>query len=266
VAQLINRSPLGFEAQTKKPSRWFWCLNHQTETVGFEAQPEKPFTTLVLRLNQKTHHRFWGQTGETVATSFEAKLEKTITAGFEAKPPETTTVGFEVKPLETVATGFEAKPVKTVQVVLRSNHSQTIPVVLRPNHWQTVDLGFKAQPRNSCSSSLRAWCRPHTVPPDLSIARPLNTRPVRPSLALYTRSPTPAMILVTARHTAPATCTSQDKQTWFSKRNKDKRKTKQNYQEFEFKPRQINDSLQSNQEIDHLVSQRMCIKLIELFC
>jgi hypothetical protein len=38
-------------------------------------------------------------------------------------------------------------------------------------------------------------------------------------------------------------------------RNKDKRKIKQNYPGFEFKPRQVNDSSQSNQGTDHLVSQ-----------
>jgi hypothetical protein len=62
--------------------------------------------------------------GETITTSFEAKLEKTVTTGFEAKP------------LETITTGFVAKPVKTARVVLR------------PNHSQIVDLGFEAQPRN----------------------------------------------------------------------------------------------------------------------
>jgi hypothetical protein len=35
--------------------------------------------------------------------------------------------------------------------------------------------------------------------------------------------------------------------------NKDK-KIKQTYPRFEFKPRQVNDSLQSNQGTDHLVS------------
>jgi hypothetical protein len=81
---------------------------------------------------------FWGSTkkstadfeakpGETVATSFEAKLEKIVATGFEAKQTKI------------VAAGFEAKPLKIVQVVLR------------PNHSQTVDLGFEAQPRNSCS-------------------------------------------------------------------------------------------------------------------
>jgi hypothetical protein len=37
--------------------------------------------------------------------------------------------------------------------------------------------------------------------------------------------------------------------------NKDKRKTKWNCPGFEFRPRQVNDSSQSNQGTDHLVSQ-----------
>jgi hypothetical protein len=53
VAQPTNRSPVGFEAQTKKPSRWFWGPNHQTRVACFEAQTGKASTTLVLRVNQK---------------------------------------------------------------------------------------------------------------------------------------------------------------------------------------------------------------------
>jgi hypothetical protein len=131
---------------------------------------------------------------------------------------------------------------------------------LRPNHSQTVDLGFKAQLRNPRSSSPRAWCRSHTASPDLLITQPPSTRPVRPSPVLCTRSPTPAMIIITARHAAPATYTPRDKQTRFSKQNKDKRKTKQNktkqnlpYQ-LAVKPRQVNDLSQSNQGTDYLVS------------
>jgi hypothetical protein len=60
------------------PPPWFWGSNKK-QTAGFEDKP-----------------------GETVATSFEAKLEKTVAAGFEANP------------LETVVTGSEAKLVKTV--------------------------------------------------------------------------------------------------------------------------------------------------------
>jgi hypothetical protein len=144
--------------------------------------------------------------------------------------------------MKTVTTGFEAKPAKTVRVVLR------------PNQSQTVDLCFKVQPRKLCSSSPRARCRPHTMSLDLSTARPPSTRPVQPSLVLCTRSFTPVTVLVAACHVAPATYAPQDKQTRFSKRNKDKRKTKQNCFGFEFKPHQVNDSSQSNQGTDHLIS------------
>jgi hypothetical protein len=116
--------------------------------------------------------------------------------------------------MRTIAIGFEVKPTKTVRVVLR------------PNHSQTVDVGFKAQSRNPRSSSLRAWCKPHTTPPDLSITRPPSIRPVRLFPVLCTRSPTPATIFIAARHAAPATCTPRDKQTQFSRRNKDKIKNK----------------------------------------
>jgi hypothetical protein len=60
-----NLLPLGFEAQTKKLSQWFWGLNHQTVDLSFDAQTKKPSqwfwgqTTYkpllpVLRLNRKT--------------------------------------------------------------------------------------------------------------------------------------------------------------------------------------------------------------------
>jgi hypothetical protein len=172
------------------PPSWFWGSTKKP-TTSFEAKP-----------------------GETVVTSLEVKLEKTVVTGFEAKPAKTVAAGFEVKHLETVATGFEAKPAKTVRVVLR------------PNHSQTVDLGFMPQPRNPRSSSPRATCRSHTAPPDLSTARPPSTRSVRPSPVLCTMSPTPATVLVIARHVAPTTCTPWDKQMWFS--NETKIKEKQN--------------------------------------
>jgi hypothetical protein len=127
---------------------------------------------------------------------------------------------------------------------------------LRPNHSQIVDIGFKAQPRNPHSSSPCARCRSHRAPLDLSIVRPLSTCPVRLSPVLCTRSPTPVTILIVARRATPATYTPRDKQTRFSERNKDKRKIKRNYPGFEFKPRQVNDSSQSKQGTDHLVSQQ----------
>jgi hypothetical protein len=163
-----------FCGATDKPKpAWFWGPNQ--ETVAVILMPESPNQSCRL---------------------FEARLEKTVTTGFESKPANTVTACFEAKPLETVATSFEAKPTKTVQVDLR------------PNHSQTVDLGFAAHPRNPRSSSPCARCRLHTVPPDLSTARPPCTR-----LVLFTRSPTPTTVLIAARHAAPATYTPRDKQT-----------------------------------------------------
>jgi hypothetical protein len=105
-----------FDAQITKP-----------ELSVLRPKPRNPQPPQFLGSTKKPITGFEVKPGETVATSFETKLEKTVIAGFEAKP------------LETVATGFEVKPAKTVRVVLRSNHSQTI------------DLGFEAQPRNSRS-------------------------------------------------------------------------------------------------------------------
>jgi hypothetical protein len=63
VAQLTNRSPLGFEVQTKKPSWGFWGPHHQIVAAGFEAQ-----------------------TGKLITTSFEAKPLTNHHNSFEAKP------------------------------------------------------------------------------------------------------------------------------------------------------------------------------------
>jgi hypothetical protein len=103
------------------PPPWFWGSTKKP-TTGFEAKP-----------------------GETIAISFEAKLEKTFVTGFETKPVKTIAVGFEAKPLETVASGFEAKLSETVATGFETKPMKTVRVVLRPNHWQTVAIGFKAQ-------------------------------------------------------------------------------------------------------------------------
>jgi hypothetical protein len=65
--QPTNWSPLGFEAQTKKPSWWFWEPNHKTVANSFEAQTEKPSTT-----------GFDAKQGETIATDFEVKPGETV--------------------------------------------------------------------------------------------------------------------------------------------------------------------------------------------
>jgi hypothetical protein len=218
----------------------------------FEAQITKP-KLLVLRPKPRNPPPpwFWGSSKKST-TGFKAKLGETVATGFEAKPMKIVTAGFKGQTArnrrsrfwgqttrnrhhrfwgqtgENRLSGFEAKPLTNRRHRFWGpNRWETIRVVLRPNHSQTVDLGFKAQPRNPRSSSPCAPCRPHTMPPDLSTAQPPSTQPVRPSPVLCTRSPTPATILIAARHAAPATYTPRDKQTRFSKWNKDKRKTKQ---------------------------------------
>jgi hypothetical protein len=104
--KLKSLLPLGFEAQTKKPSWWFCGPNHQTTAAYFRPKPGNP------------SEWFCGQTTRTVAT------------GFEAKPGE------------------------------------------------TINLGFEVEPRNSCSSSPCAQCRPHTASPYLSIVWTPSIRPV----------------------------------------------------------------------------------------
>jgi hypothetical protein len=102
----------------------------------FEAQIIKPeLSVLRFKPENPPPPWFWGSTKKPT-TCFEAKPGETVTTSFEAKLEKTIAADFEAKPLETVTTGFEAKPTKIVKVVLR------------PNNLQTVDLGFMAQPRN----------------------------------------------------------------------------------------------------------------------
>jgi hypothetical protein len=179
-AQQINRSLLGFEVQTKKPSRWSWGPNYQTIPANFEAQTRKP-EPQVLRPNQE----------------------------------------------------------KPSPLVLRPSQRKSSPPILRPNRrkpsqwfWgQTTNKPsqwFWGQTTNKpltlvlmLNQEMVQTAHDVTRPPD----RPITEYPtVRPSPVLCTRSPTPGTILVATRHAAPATCTPWDKQTWFSKRNKDKGK------------------------------------------
>jgi hypothetical protein len=135
VAQPTNRSPLGFEAQTKELSRWFWGPNHQTRAVGFEAQTGRPSTTLVLRLNQETDHRFWGQTrrnrrhqfwgqtGENLRSRFWGQTTRNRHHRFWGQAGKNRPSGFEAKPLTNRRSWFwgsTKKPmllVSTCQVV-----------------------------------------------------------------------------------------------------------------------------------------------------
>jgi hypothetical protein len=157
--------------------------------------------------------QFWGPNRKTRAT------------GFEVKPGEIVDTGFEVKTEKTVATSFETKVEKTVTTSVEAKLEKTVTTGFKAKSEKTVTTGFEAQPKNLRYSSPHARCRPHTVLLDLPIVRPPSTWPVRPSPILCTRSSTPATILIAVRHAAPATCISQDKQTWFFTRYKDKGKT-----------------------------------------
>jgi hypothetical protein len=76
VAQPTDHNLLSFEAQTKKPSLWFWGINHQTVATSFDAQTEKPEPPVlrpnrekpsppILRSNwRKLFQWFWGQTND----------------------------------------------------------------------------------------------------------------------------------------------------------------------------------------------------------
>jgi hypothetical protein len=95
--------------------------------------------------------------------------------------------GFEAQPDKPPPTWFWDPNQKTVTVILRPKspnrrpwfwgpNQETVVVVWRPNHWLTFTTGFEDKPGNPhFSSSPRAWCGSHTVPPDLPIIRPLTT-------------------------------------------------------------------------------------------
>jgi hypothetical protein len=94
--------------------------------------------------------RFYGATDKTKLAWFWGSNQETFTVILMVKSPNHS-CQFWGPNRKTRATGFEAKP------------------------RETVDLGFETQPRNSRSSYPCAWCRPHTVSPDLLITRPLST-------------------------------------------------------------------------------------------
>jgi hypothetical protein len=106
-----------------------------------------------------------------------------------------------------------------------------------------------------CSSSPCARCRSHTASPDLSTVRPPSTRPMldhpqssTPGLLVLPRSSS----LLAMSHLSPA----HHETSKHDSSHETKITVKQpKCPRFEFKPRQVNDSSQSNQGTDHLVSQ-----------
>jgi hypothetical protein len=114
MAQPTKRSPLGFEAQTKKLLQWFWGPNHQTVVASFEAQ-----------------------TGKLEATDFESKPGETVTTGFEAKSGEIVPVVLRPNHRQIVELGFEAQP--------RNTRSSSPRVWCRP-HIASLDLPIVRPP------------------------------------------------------------------------------------------------------------------------
>jgi hypothetical protein len=115
VVQPTNQSLLGFEAQTKKPLRWFWGINHQTRATGFEAQTGKPSSSLVLRLNQETHNRFWVQTRRNRRHQFWGQTRENRRHWFWGQTRENRHYWFWGQTDKNRLSGFEAKPVTNRQ-------------------------------------------------------------------------------------------------------------------------------------------------------
>jgi hypothetical protein len=98
-----NPPPPWFLVSTKKPTTGFKVKPGETVTTSFEAKLEKIIATGFEAKPEKTVTAcFEAKSPKTIATSFEAKLEKNITIGFEAKSEKTVARSFEAKPLETV--------------------------------------------------------------------------------------------------------------------------------------------------------------------
>jgi hypothetical protein len=143
------------------------------------------------------------------------------------------------KPTNLLPHGFESHIKKPSLWFYGPNH-QIAAASFEALTGKPTDLGFEAQPRNLSTMALRLdqetrrpWCWGSTRKSALlvslctvqsahSVTWPLDHPTTKyptyawPTLVPCTRSPTPATILVTARHVAPITNTPQDKQTWFS--------------------------------------------------
>jgi hypothetical protein len=167
------------------------CSIHCRSFTNFEAKLGNPSLTCFVtkqatRCRHVSSHRlhalisFEAQTDKSPCNCFWGPNQETIVLIFRPKSPNGQP-WFWGPNQETVATGFEAKS------------------------GETIDHGFDAKLRNLCSSSPCAWCRPH------KFTRYLDRLAIEyPTYAwlspvLYTKSPSPALILVAAHHAAPVT-------------------------------------------------------------
>jgi hypothetical protein len=190
VAQPTNCSPFGFEAQTKKPMWWFWGPNHQTVLVSSEAKMGQPITT-----------SFEAKPGEAVTTGFKDKPRENRRHRFWGQTGENHPSGFEVKPLTNRPSGFETKPL----------------INRRPWFWGSIK-----KPALLIFTCTVQTAHRITRSPDRLIIEYPTCVIIPDPLHQVSNSCT---ILIAAPQAAPATCTPWDKQTRFSKQNKDKGKT-----------------------------------------
>jgi hypothetical protein len=147
------------------------------------------------------------------------------------------------KPINLLPLGFEVQTKKSLRWFCWSNHQTAATgfeiqtgkperVVLRPNH-KNRSHRFWGQTGRNCRPCFWGWTKKPallvslcTVQITHSVTWPLDRLATKyptcawPSPVLCTKSPTPASILVTARHAAPITYTSRDKQTCFSTQNR----------------------------------------------
>jgi hypothetical protein len=114
--------------------------------------------------------------------------------------------------------------------------------ILRPKSRNPSTLFFETKPRNLCSSSPCAWCKPHTASPDLSIVRPPSTRLV----LNYRLSSAPSHLflpqfssLSAMPHLSPI---HHEISKYVSPHEIDNRVESPKFPGFKFKPRQVNYS------------------------
>jgi hypothetical protein len=235
------------------PPWWFHVHHLRRASTSLEARLKNPSLTCFM-MKQATGcpmhvltsfsstHWFWGANWQISShlvlrpkprnrcSDFVGQITKPHLPFLRMKPGNPSE-WFWGQTTRTVATGFEAKP------------------------RETVDLGFEVEPRDSHFSSPCARCKSHTASPDLSIVRPPSTRPVRdhprssaPGLLLLPWSSSlPTMSHLSPTHHETSKCDSLHKHIGVKQLK---------YLGFEFKPRQVNDSSQSNLGTDHLVSQK----------
>jgi hypothetical protein len=173
------------------------------------------------------------KTTETVFSYLALKPVVTVSLGLTSKPVATVSPGLASKLVAMSFLVWASKPTATVWwFVSQNHHDDFLVLALKPSGWWFVRCGSK--PTGGWDGTGHAS---------------------RSSSLLHVETSWARVFLIDARHAAPATCTPRDTQTWFSKRNKIKVKPSK-CPGFEFKPQQVNESWQSNQGTDHLVSQR----------